>query len=266
MQRRCRIDAPRALVSSAAVTRGSLPASHAPLRGRHLAAIDFLARRPTGRGGWRPGAGRPRGRTKVPHETRPRFAARYPQHVTLRFLPGRASLRRHHLVARIHGAIAAAHRDDFRVVHFAILSNHLHFVVETTDAPTLARRMQGLAIRIARTTNRGLARRGRLFAERYHARALRTPRQVRNVIAYVLHNARKHAAERGERLSPTWIDPCSSGPWFADWQACPSRPPPWLVSLRRQPDPTRPAHTWLLRIGWRRHGQIALDERGPPRR
>ncbi|MCE9578478.1 MAG: hypothetical protein K8W52_35455 [Deltaproteobacteria bacterium] len=218
-----------------------------------------------GHGGWRPGAGRPRGRTRVPHLTRPRFAARYPQHVTLRLITGLPSLRRHHLVARLRRSIASAHRDDFRVVHFAVLANHLHLVVEATDAITLARRMQGLAIRIARTTNRALARRGRVFAERYHARALRTPREVRHALAYVLHNARGHAAARDQRLSSTWIDPCSSGPWFADWRTAPAHPPPWLVALRRQPDPTRPARTWLLATGWRRHGAIALDERGPPR-
>ncbi|MCE9577795.1 MAG: transposase [Deltaproteobacteria bacterium] len=239
--------------------RGATPRAIAPGQ----LALD-RARRPTGHGGWRPGAGRPRGRTKVPHLTRPRFAARYPQHVTLRLVAGLGSLRRHHLVARIHASIAAAHRDDFRVVHFAILANHIHLVVETSDAMSLARRMQGLAIRIARTTNRALVRRGRLFAERYHARALRTPREVRNALAYVLHNARGHAAERNQRLSTRWIDPCSSGPWFADWRASPSHPPPWLVALRRRPDPTRPARTWLLTTGWRRHGAIALDERGPP--
>ena len=42
------------------------------------------ARRPCGRGGWRPGAERPRGRTCVAHERRVRFAAHFPLHVTLR--------------------------------------------------------------------------------------------------------------------------------------------------------------------------------------
>ncbi|MCE9577247.1 MAG: transposase [Deltaproteobacteria bacterium] len=225
-------------------------------------ALD-LARRPTGHGGWRPGAGRPRGRTRVPHLTRPPCAARHPQHVTLRLVAGLPSLRRHHLVARIRASIAAAHRDDFRVVHFAVLANHVHLVTEASGAASLARGMQGLAIRIARTVNRGLARRGRLFAERYHARALRTPREVRNALAYVLHNARGHAAARSQRLAATWIDPCSSGPWFEDWRRAPA-PPPWLRDLRRRPCPTAPARTWLLTTGWRRHGAIALDERGPP--
>lgn len=183
--------------------------------------------------------------------------------MTLRVLPGLASLRGAQLVARLREAIARGHRDDFRVVHFAILANHAHLVVEAAGAPALARGVQGLAIRIARAVNRTCARRGRVFAERYHARGLRTPREVRNVVAYVLHNARGHAARREVRLSARWIDPCSSGPWFEDWLDQPSSPPPWLCAIRRRPAPTRPAQTWLLTIGWRQHGRIRLDERGP---
>ncbi len=183
--------------------------------------------------------------------------------MTLRLIAQLPSLRRHHLVARIRASIAAAHRDDFRVVHFAVLANHVHLVTEASGAASLARGMQGLAIRVARTVNRRLARRGQVFAERYHARALRTPREVRNALAYVLHNARGHAAARRQRLAATWIDPCSSGPWFEDWRHTPA-PPPWLRDLRRRPCPTAPARTWLLSTGWRRHGAIALDERGPP--
>ena len=36
------------------------------------------------------------------------------------------------------------------------------------------------------------ARRGFLWADRYHARALRTPKEVRHVLVYVLFNIKKH--------------------------------------------------------------------------
>ncbi len=91
----------------------------------------------------------------------------------------------------------AGHREDFRVVHFNVLGNHLH-----------------LMVRLARRINKHLGRTGALFRERYHARALRTPREVRNAIRYVLLNGRHHAAERGQLLAPTWIDPYSSALWF----------------------------------------------------
>ena len=84
------------------------------------------ARKPTGRGGWRPGAGRPRGRKTVSHDARERFAARHPLHVTLRIKPGVQSLRRGKVCATIRAALAAGgHNATFRVVEFNALRNHL---------------------------------------------------------------------------------------------------------------------------------------------
>lgn len=104
-----------------------------------------------------------------------------------------------------------------------------------------------------------LVRRGALFAERYHARALRTPREVRNVVRYVLLNGRRHAAEHGRRLPRTWLDPFSSAPWFDGWRGTPTDAP-WLRALMRGARPTAPARTWLLTIGWRRGGPIPIDD------
>jgi REP element-mobilizing transposase RayT len=221
------------------------------------------ARRPTGRGGWRPGAGRKPGRTKVGHVTRERFAARHPVHVTLRAVEG-VALRNEPVLEVVRAAITAGgRRHDFRVVEFNVLGNHIHLIVEAAGQQALTRGMQGLKVRLARRINRLLGRRGTLFAERYHARVLRTPREVRNAIRYVLLNARHHAAERGQRLARHWLDPYSSAPWFdgryaplgdETWSA------PWLRRLRRLPRPTAPATTWLLTTGWRRSGLLALDE------
>jgi len=73
------------------------------------------------------------------------------------------------------------------------------------DTPTgFERGVRGLAIRVAKAVNRVLARHGRVWGVRYHARLLRTPREVRNALVYVLNNFRKHFhAARG-------LDPCSS--------------------------------------------------------
>jgi REP element-mobilizing transposase RayT len=225
------------------------------------AQLDLdLRRRPEGRGGWRPGAGRPRGRTKVAHLARPAFAARHPLHVTLRLRPEVASLRRRRALAAVKGAIASAQRaDTFRIVQFCVLSNHLHLLCESTDARALASGMQGFAVRAARAINRAQARVGTVFAERYHARALRSPREVRNVLVYLLHNARKHLLERGQRPSLRSFDPCSSAAWFDGW----SRPLPrherWMRQVLAEPTPVVPARTWLASIGWRRWGPLRLD-------
>jgi REP element-mobilizing transposase RayT len=186
---------------------------------RHRKAAQLTlesARKPTGHGGWRPGAGRPRGRKTVSHDARERFAARHPLHITLRIRPGVQSLRRGKVCATVRAALTAGgHKPTFRVVEFNVLSNHLHLLVEADGLVSLARGMQGLQVRLARRINRLLGRTGSLFASRYHARALRTPREVRNALRYVLLNARHHAAERGRQLARDWIDPYSSAPWFA---------------------------------------------------
>ena len=121
--------------------------------------------------------------------------------------------------------------------------------------------MKSLASLFAFAVNRALGRTGRVLADRYHLRVLKCPRQVRNAIAYVLLNARKHAAQRIQRLrkcgrrnvaplrNDGTIDSASSGRWFAGWRAA-----------RIRSDGSTPAvalpRTWLLRAGWRMHGLI----------
>ena len=82
-------------------------------------------------------------------------------------------------------------------------------------------------------------------------RLLRTPREVRNALAYVLLNVRKHRAQRGLATPPS-IDSASSGRWFAGWAGdlLPARDPLVVAAAR----------SWLLRVGWLRWGRIAPDE------
>src|SRR5690242_175228 len=90
------------------------------------------ARKPTGHGGWRPGAGRPRGRTTISHGARDPIEARHPQHVTLRLADGMPPIRRKATLAVVLETIRiAGHASDFRIVHFNVLSNHIHMLVET---------------------------------------------------------------------------------------------------------------------------------------
>ena len=223
------------------------------------------ARVPSGWGGWRPGAGRPRGRRSVPHARRERFAARFPQHVTLRVVAGVESLRRHRSMRVVRGAILdGGNRDHFRVIEFSVQSNHLHLIVEADGAAGLTVGMIGLEVRLARRLNRLLGRRGRLFAGRYHARSLRTPSEVRLALRYVLLNHRHHAEalteSPGGSSGTAALDPCSSGLWFDGW-AC--RAPPrevWKRELLSRPRPTARATVWLMTTGWRRLGLLGLDE------
>jgi hypothetical protein len=210
-----------------------------------------------GWGGERDGAGRPKKKgAKLRHAPRAPLASRHPALVTSRVLPGAPNLRRSSCYAVIEKAIRATReRDDFRVVHFSVETNHLHLLVEANGAEALSRAMQGLTIRVARGVNRATSRRGKLWADRYHARILRSPREVRLALCYVLQNTRRHATTDREMVDPDWIDPRSSGPWFDGWRRLPDgfAPPP-------VEPPTAEPQTWLLSAGWRRCGLIGVDE------
>jgi REP element-mobilizing transposase RayT len=197
-------------------------------------------------------------RPRVPHRSRPLHQARNPVHVTLRVRPGVPSLRSFELAKTIVEGLRKAatstwkrqaqRRESFRVVTFSIQPNHLHLLVEAADKAALARGMQGLAAGMARRINRTLRRRGRLFAERYHAHALRSPREVRNGLVYVLKNFEKHPEPIPDlgTAPRDGIDPCSSARWFAGWR----EPCPASVLA----PPVAAPRTWLLRVGWNERG------------
>jgi REP element-mobilizing transposase RayT len=204
-------------------------------------------------GGARKGAGRKREgkRARVPHSKRSALKPSYPTHITLRIEDGLKNLRKRSEYATVREAlVAGANRFGMRLVEFAVLSNHVHLVCEADDERALARGIKGLCVRIARALNRLWNRVGSVFSDRCHAHVLRTPREVRNALDYVLHNAARH----GSRLGGP--DPCSSGAWFDGWRH--------ELGVRRVPraSPLPRALTWLLRVGWRRHG--CIDPVPPP--
>lgn len=214
-------------------------------------------------GGARPGAGRPpRGaEAGVSHLRRPSVSPRHPVHVTLRVRQGIESLRGFTMFRAIRGSLAGAReRFGFRLVHFSVQSNHLHLLAEVQDRRALARGMQGLTIRVAKAVNWRLGRHGKIFGDRYHARALRTPREVRSGLRYVLCNARKHLKRGAGVPAPGFVDSRSSGMWFDGW----SRPGALVfVGDRAPPNESSPvvaARTWLLRTGWRRDGPLDVDD------
>ncbi len=206
-------------------------------------------------GGKRKNAGRkPRGkRAGTPHTKRPAAPYYHPQHVTVRFADGLPTLRQELLVTALRRALRKGkERFGLRVVHYSIQSNHLHCVVEAADRRALSRGMRGLDIRMARAVNHALRRRGRVIGDRYHARALRTPREVRHVLAYVLLNWRHHT--RG--ACDGW-DLASSAIVFDGWsEGCPADDVPKAILDEIAETRVPPDRCWLLGIGWRRRGLI----------
>jgi putative transposase len=155
-------------------------------------------------GGKRKGAGRPRNdgvvgaRPGVRHVTRAVLAERFPVHVTWRMDKAVWNLRTRRCFSVMQRAMyAGALKGGFRLVHYAVMGNHVHLIVEAPNRLRLSRGMQGLGIRIARALNRVMGRRGRVVADRYHAHILRTPSEVRRARAYLLTNARQHYGHAG---------------------------------------------------------------------
>jgi REP-associated tyrosine transposase len=190
----------------------------------------------------------------VPHRRREPHDSRTPAHVTLRAARGVPSLRGSQPLHALQTALRAASRRGFRVLHFSIQRDHVHLIIEADGVRAWRAGIQGLAVRLARALNRVLRRRGRVWGDRYHARLLRTPREVRNAIVYVLQNWKKH-------LRPAnGLDPCSSGRWFTGWRV--------VIGASGGPSPPVAApRTWLASVGWRRLGLIGFEEspRGKPR-
>jgi REP element-mobilizing transposase RayT len=221
-------------------------------------------------GGKRPRAGRPpKGeRSSERHERRAAHDRRHPVHVTIRVVPGLGTLRKREIYKAIRWAtLTTAAREDFHIVHCSVQSNHLHLLVEAQGTQALARGMQGFQISAAKHINRtigkrrGEKRRGKVFADRHHRRTLTSPRQVRHALAYVLNNWRRHEEDRAK----TWkLDPFSTAIDFPGWKELGDSPflyrtpPGYEAMIGWLPK------TWLLREGWKKHGQLSVyDVPGP---
>jgi REP element-mobilizing transposase RayT len=203
-------------------------------------------------GGRREGAGRRRGpNPRDPHRERPPLASRLPCHVTLKIRRGLPSLRSGRFVREWQRTLAAAcDRGRFRVVHYSVQQDHVHLIVKASSSCDLACGMKSVGSRLARAVNRVFSRRGPVLADRYHRHVLRAPREVRNALAYVLLNTRRHLVKLGRPLPPrAAIDPASSGRWFDGWRSPEAR-------AHDSPAVAAP-RTWLLRLGWRRHGLVS---------
>ena len=140
---------------------------------------EVVAKAGAGHGGKRSGAGRKKSgkRRGGPHRRRPSLSARHPVHVVLRVARWVPELR----VGRVYRALAPVlarylGNDDFRIVHLSIQTNHLHLLVEAADRRALTRYMQSFAINAARAINQARGVPGKVFAFRYHATQITTPR------------------------------------------------------------------------------------------
>ena len=213
-------------------------------------------------GGRRPGAGRKpkRVRPGERHQARPEHDPRHPVHVTIRVVGSAAGLRRKDIYLGVREAtIITSRREDFRIVHMSIQRDHIHLIVEAESKAALSNGIRGFSISAARQINKAITARGgerrtgRVIGDRFHARALTSPRAVRNTIAYVLCNWRHHGEDRTD-FARTWsVDPFSSGAVFFGWKELEHSPVLWPLRATYHPLIVFRPRTWLLAKGWQEH-------------
>jgi REP element-mobilizing transposase RayT len=230
-------------------------------RKRHVQQLLFK------RGGKRKGAGRKPtcGRAGASHKKRDEVTGRDVLHVVLRSVAEVGNLRRREVYKAVRAAtITAAGRAGFRIIQLSIQHNYIHMLVEAESTLELASGMHSFKISAARHINTALhagarRRRGAVFADRYHVVVIRSPKQARHVLAYVLNNFRKHGEDRSG-LPSTWlVDPFSSGISFGGWKELEGQAP-WTIPPGYDPLVVTAAQSWLLRAGWRQHGAISVHE------
>ncbi|MCC6806060.1 MAG: hypothetical protein IT381_01440 [Deltaproteobacteria bacterium] len=173
---------------------------------------------------------KPPGAKKVaPHISRPTLGTQSAVHVTLklrRSVPNLRNRKKYALVKRAFSRFRFVSRavprvvepedgaragDGFRLVHFAVLGDHIHMLCEVDSSKWLARGVQKIAISLARSLNAASVREaggsldpragamserpgwiGPVFVERYHLHALATPKEIAACLEYLFTNAQKH--------------------------------------------------------------------------
>lgn len=126
-----------------------------------------------------------------------RIRIRLPLHVNFKY---RTGIRNKTTLKLLKKAIQNARGQGLKVLQYSFQHNHVHLLIEAHDNHILSKGMRSLTITFAK----GL-RIGRVQVERYHLHVLKTVREVRHAIHYVLFNQQKH-----ERGTYSWIDDYSS--------------------------------------------------------
>ncbi len=140
-------------------------------------------------GGRRPGSGRKRIHSKgVAHRIREEVKTRNVLHVNFKY---KAYIRNKVCLKLLKKAILNSRRHGLRVLHFSLQSNHIHLIVEADTNALLTKGMRSLTVTFAK----GLQK-GRIQLERYHLHVLKSLREARNAIHYVLFNKQKHESPR----------------------------------------------------------------------
>jgi REP element-mobilizing transposase RayT len=224
-------------------------------------------------------------RSSERHKKREAFRASEPVHITLRVADdiARLGLRKRSVYKAVREAMLVTFaRESCRIVHLSIQDSHIHLLVEAENRTALAEGMKAFEISAAKHINAAVSRagswwerrrmrvkpkrrKGSVFPDRYHPEIIRTPRQARNALAYVLNNWRKHKEHRKDFARGWLIDPFSTGWSFDGWKERADEPFVWTLRASCEPIMSWRPRTWLLTEGWRRYGLVSVYEVPGPR-
>ena len=196
-------------------------------------------------------------------------------HVVLRVVGDVVGLRTRSIYKALRAATFSALRqhdetlggdEAARIIHISIQQSHIHLIVEAPNQAALSRAMQGFKISAAKLINRALSesrgrrRRGAVFSERYFAEVIKTPRQARNTLAYVLNNWRKHGEDKRSSAQGWKVDPFSSGAFFTGWKERQGHAELWPTRAGYEALLVWTPSSWLLRTGWQKYGPIGCRD------
>lgn len=205
--------------------------------------------------------GRPASTFTGARKKRKTFSAAHPLHITLRLRDGLPNLRSRKGAAIVKHAMQGVQGKDLRILHFAILSNHIHLLCEGDNSQALYRAMKSFCSRMGlhnrawaqKNVIQNLDKKGYgIFRGRYDVKVLKSPRQVKNALRYVLLNPSKHFSKN------PYIDQFTSGVIFRDWKKLlgydlslkaisVQKVAAWKTRLNEMLSPPR---LWLTSIGW----------------
>jgi REP element-mobilizing transposase RayT len=183
-------------------------------------------------------------------------------HLTLRLREGLPNLRTRKGAQLVKLAILGAQNSGLRVIHFAILSNHIHLICEALSLDVLMNSMKSLTSRLGIHIRRlvkeqkhqikrlealdqsGLG----IFRGRYNMQTIEGPTQMKHALKYVLLNPAKHF-----KKAP-YLDLFTSAVVFEGWKKLIGHELVLMESMTTMREALKeflsPPKLWLTQAGW----------------
>ncbi len=216
-------------------------------KNKSAAQLSFIG--VNGWGGKRRGAGRPNQSGLVSHMKREDVDFKKPLHVTMKIRSQKWNLRCREVAAEFKRCARRAQVFGLRVLHYSLLRDHIHLIVEARGNDELAAGMRSFGASFGKALRKIFGGVGSVFAGRYHLHVLASPTETKRALAYVLQNFAKHSKLLAH------LDAYSSAPYFDSWRTLfGGGLSPILQDHRASPIPDFLClpRSWLAREGWRR--------------